>query len=288
MDPFTKIALRVFLLTAMLGIGLQVEAQDARSMLAARGLVARSFAANFLVVPALGIFLVHQVPMAPDVETGFLLVALAPGGLGALQFTTKGKGALFYAGALTFVLALLSVFLSPAAAGLLRPELRSLSVPYAQALGFLLLYLLLPLGVGMAAHARFSGLAEKAGKVLAVISTVTFFAEAVYLRQERRQAIVALGPSAVSAMLVFILGSMFTGWLLGGPYAETRRVLASASSMRNAALCLLIASRDFPYTEVPATVLAFSALMVPPNALLTLFALVASARGCRPCGRPTR
>ena len=75
-------------------------------------------------------------------------------------------------------------------------------------------------------------------------------------------------------MLVFILGSMIIGWLLGGPCAETRRVLASASSMRNAALCLLIANCDFPHTKVPATVLAFSALMLPPNLLLTLYALI--------------
>jgi BASS family bile acid:Na+ symporter len=274
MDPFTRIVLRVFLATAMLGIGLQVKAQDARSVLAARGLVARSLAANFLVVPALGVLLVRGVPMPPDVETGFLLVAFAPGGLGALQFTTKGKGALFYAGALTFVLALLSIFVSPAAAGLLRPELRSLSVPYTQALGFLLAYLLLPLAVGMAAHARFSGLAEKAGKVLAVISTLTFFAGAVYLRHGRRQAIIELGPSVTAAMLLFIVGSIFIGWLLGGPDAETRRVLASASSMRNAVLCLLIANRDFPSTQVPTAVLAFSALMLPPNLLLTLYALI--------------
>jgi BASS family bile acid:Na+ symporter len=75
-------------------------------------------------------------------------------------------------------------------------------------------------------------------------------------------------------MVVFVLASMSIGWLLGGPYAETRRVLASASSMRNAALCLLIANHDFPSTDVPATVLAFSALMVPPNLLLTLYALI--------------
>jgi BASS family bile acid:Na+ symporter len=65
---------------------------------------------------------------------------------------------------------------------------------------------------------------------------------------------------------------------MGGPERETRRVLAAASSMRNAALCFVIANRAFPGTDVDAAVAAFSALMIPPNMLFALYSGLAGRR----------
>ena len=136
MDVLAKFLTAFFLTTAMLGVGLQVGSADIRSTLAARSLLARSLVVNFALVPALGILIVRLVPMPSDTAAGFLLLALAPGGMSALQFTSRAKGALLYAGALSFILSLLSVFVSPAIAGLLLPT--KSSVPFPRLIAILL------------------------------------------------------------------------------------------------------------------------------------------------------
>ncbi len=278
MDPTSRFLVGLFLSSAMLGIGLQVGVRDIRSTLATPGLLGRSLLANFVLVPALGVFIVRVVPMPLDVAIGFLMLALAPGGLGALQFTSRAKGALFYAGALTLLLATLSVFFVAAIAGRFLPTTQPLTVPYGLVLGILFVFLALPLGVGVAVHHGFPKQAEKAGKVLGGIAALTFVAWVVYLMGVRKEAIAALGPGVVVAMLAFIGGSILIGLLFGGPDWETRAVLASASSMRNAGLCFIIATRSFPGTKVPVAILAFSALMVPPNLMLTLYSVLRGRR----------
>ena len=72
-------------------------------------------------------------------------------------------------------------------------------------------------------------------------------------------------------MLALILGSMTIGWLMGGPKRENRRILATGTSMRNVALCAVIALESFPGTKVDLGLVAFSALMVTPNSILGLY-----------------
>ncbi len=53
------------------------------------------------------------------------------------------------------------------------------------------------------------------------------------------------------------------------------------TSMRNAAICLLIAQKSFPDTGVEVVVVAFSALMVPPNMLFTLYEIIKNKRSAK-------
>jgi BASS family bile acid:Na+ symporter len=80
-----------------------------------------------------------------------------------------------------------------------------------------------------------------------------------------------IGMNGLLAMLLLIAASMVIGWMLGGPDRGTRRVLTVNTSMRNVALALAIASRSFPGADVDVGVLAFSALMLPPNVLFTIY-----------------
>ena len=85
------------------------------------------------------------------------------------------------------------------------------------------------------------------------------------------EAQVVIGLNAVIVMLILILVSMVIGWLLGGPEKGTRQILTTGTSFRNAPLCLLIAMKSFPDTNVVVAVVAFTALMVPPNMLFTVY-----------------
>ncbi len=278
MDPLTRALTLIFLTTTMAAIGLKVTTGELVSALRDRNLMARSLGLNLILVPLLGLLLVKIVPMSRDAGVGILLLAAAPGGLNAIQFTSKTKDGLCYAAALLFILTLLSVLLSPVIAGFLLPSGTSAALPYGRVIRFILLYLLLPLLAGLGVHRVASPVAEKLSKPMALCGTLFFVMVVVRMMAMRKQAMAAMSKTELAVILVLILLSMVLGWLLGGPSIETRRILATSTSMRNAALCMVIAMNGFPDTDVDVTVIAFSGLMIFPNMLFTVYELVKEKR----------
>ncbi len=271
MDALSRTLMFAFLITSMLSVGMTATMKDLRSLLASRGLLFRSLIANFVVVPIIGIVLVKVLPLKPEAATALLILACTPGGLSALQFTTKVKGEKFFAGSSAFLLSLLAVFLSPLLLTLVLPGDTSIVVPYGRALIFIVVFLLLPLVAGMLVGGRMERQAEKLSKLFGIVSVVLFIAVMLLLKGDRKEAMNAIGKEALLYMLLFIVLTMVAGWLMAGRPKEARPVLATVTSMRNVALCLLIALKTFPDPAVQTPLVAFSALMVPPNMLLALF-----------------
>lgn len=274
MDPLTKNLTLIFLVTTMAAIGLKVTTGELVSALHDRSLMVRSLIVNIVIVPLLGLLLIKIVPMSQDAKVGLLLLAASPGGLNAIQFTSKSKDALCYAASLLFILTLLSVLLTPAIASLLLPVDTSLTLPYGKVIRFLFLYLLLPLVIGFAVQRISKKVANFLSKPMALIGTIFFVVVVIRMLAQRREAMTAMSKTELAAMIGFILLTMIIGWLFGGPSRETRRVLATATSMRNAAICFLIATNGFPDTNVIVTVVAFSGLMIFPNMLFTVYGII--------------
>jgi BASS family bile acid:Na+ symporter len=276
-----RILTLLFLITAMLSVGLQTTAGDLRSLLKSKGLLLRSLLANFVAVPIVGIVLVRTLPFKPEAAAALLLLACTPGGISALQFTTRIKGASLFAGSSAFLLTFVAVFLSPALLTLVLPGDISVVIPYGRALLFVVVFLLLPLVAGTLVRSREELLAEKLSKPCAIISLVLFIVVLVIIMGLRKEAMNAVGKEALLYMLIFIIISMAVGWFMGGPAQETRPVLATVTGMRHVALSILIALNAFPDQAVQAPLLAFSALMVPPSMLLTAYMLIRSRKATR-------
>jgi BASS family bile acid:Na+ symporter len=281
MDLLPRILTLLFLVTAMLSVGLQTTAGDLRSLLKAKGLLLRSLLANFVAVPIVGIVLVRTLPFKPEAAAALLLLACTPGGISALQFTTRIKGASLFAGSSAFLLTFVAVFLSPALLTLVLPGDISVVIPYGRALLFVVVFLLLPLVAGTLVRSREELLAEKLSKPCAIISLVLFIVVLVLIMGLRKEAMNAVGKEALLYMLIFIIISMAVGWFMGGPAKDTRPVLATVTGMRHVALSILIALNAFPDQAVQAPLLAFSVLMVPPSMLLTAYMLIRSRKATR-------
>ena len=274
MDPLTKILVAIFLISTMASIGLKVTMVEIASSLCDRSLMVRSLVVNLIIVPLLGLLLVTIVPMSQDVKVGILLLAVSPGGPNAIQFTSKTKGALCYAASLLFILTLLSVLLSPVIVNFMLPVSTSVTLRYGRVIMFLFLFILLPLLAGLGVHRVSKRIADMLSKPIALCGTVFFVVVVILMLAQRKQAMAALSKTELAAMIVFIILTMIIGWLLGGPSIETRRVLATNTSMRNAALCFVMATKGFPDTNVIVTVVAFSGLMIFPNMLLTVYEII--------------
>ena len=210
----------LFLITAMLSVGLQTTAGDLRSLLRSKGLLLRSLLANFVAVPIVGIVLARTLPLKPEAAAALLLLACTPGGISALQFTTRIKGASLFAGSSAFLLSFVAVFLSPALLALVLPGDISVVIPYGRALLFVVVFLLLPLVAGTLVRSRGERLAEKLSKPCAIISLVLFIVVLVLIMGHGKEAMNAVGKEALLYMLIFIIISMAVGWFMGGPAKE--------------------------------------------------------------------
>jgi BASS family bile acid:Na+ symporter len=280
MDPATRILFYLFIITSMLGVGLKVRGDEVLSALKAKGLMVRALLANFVLIPAFGIFCARIIPMKPELSMTLIILACAPGGLSALQFLTKAKDeeSLSYVGGIVIVISLLAIFISPAMMALALPKEMSLTTPYTQAFLFLLVFLLAPLLLGVFVHQKARTIAPKLAKIISLIGTLAFVVVIVMTLSMTKEAKATIGKWGILGMLLFILFAMFVGWLMGGPRKETRPLLATASSMRFVALGLAIAVRSFPEAGLEYPLVAFASLMIPANMILTVITVIRSKR----------
>lgn len=270
MEHPDKLAFVGFLLATMLSLGMHTRAADLRAMFASSAMLSRTLLANFVVAPLLGLAIVRFVPLAEGSAQALVILACVPGGMSAVKFTRTQKGEEALAGALVVLLSVLAVFVSPLLLRLVFPETSDTHVPYLSILGVYALLLLTPLAAGMLLGERSPRIAEKLSPILSILGTVLFIAFMLITKSFRKEAVASIGGAAVGAMLVFIFATMAAGWLLGGARSERRLMLASSTSMRNAALAMALA-RDSPAAAaVMPSLIAFSLLMVPPNTVLTL------------------
>src|SRR4029077_8845704 len=99
----------------MFSIGLRVSGGELLDILRKRSLFVRTLLANCVLIPAIGFLLVKIFPLTPDASVGILLLAAIPGTPIALQFTRMAKRRLAFAAAVTFVLSVVSIAITPLA-----------------------------------------------------------------------------------------------------------------------------------------------------------------------------
>jgi BASS family bile acid:Na+ symporter len=261
----------LFLFTMMLSIGLELTGRQVVRALADVPLMGRALAANLICVPLLGLVLVRLFPMPADAAAGILILAAAPGAPFAVQFTSKAKDAAAFAAALLLVLTAIALFLTPPLAGVLLRADTPLALPVGRVATAVVLYLIAPLVLGFALQRWVPGVAAALLRPATWCAAVSFPAVIVLTMAMKSAATRTLGAPALIALLLLVLGGMLIGWLLGGPETGTRRVLATSTGMRNVAVALLVALTSFPNADVEVAVLAFSALMVPPNLVFTIY-----------------
>jgi len=282
-----KILVLTFIVASMFSLGMQTRVSDLRSLLTSRGFLARTLLANFVVTPILGVALVLLLPLEPPAAGALVLLAFTPGGVSAIQFTSQVKGGAASSVAVMFLLALLAIFVSPLLLKLVLPGYVPMVIPYGGALLFVLAFLLVPLLAGMLLLGKAPGAATKLSKLVALVAIIAFVGFMVVTGAARKLAVGQVGQVAVGAMLLFIFASMAVGWFMAGPARDARRILATATSMRNAALCIAIVESSAPGHAVLVPLIAFSLLMVPTNMVFSIYNAVQEKRQERSMARWT-
>lgn len=263
--------LNFFVVVVMLSIGLRTSGGELLETLHDRRLLGRTLLANCIVIPAVGFLLVHLFPLTSAARIGIMLLAAIPGTPIALQFTRLAKTRLAFAAALTFALSVVSIAMTPLAIATMPEMVRHDEKPLLLLFGSLLIYVALPLWVGLWVAKRVPKVASRLVLPLGGLATIAFLLLMWETRLMRHQAFDAIrGGGAVLAMFLLLLVSMAIGWWIGGPDRETRRVVATSTGMRSVIVVLYIARYCFPGTNVHVVPIVYFSLMVPTNLLFHL------------------
>jgi hypothetical protein len=231
--------IHLFIVVYMLSVALETTPGQIRAALKDVNMMGRALLANLIIVPILGVILVHLFSMSPYVKIGFLLLALSPGGLFALQFARVAQGNRIFAVVLLFVLSVLAVFFTPTLIHLLFPTSGAGRLPFVRIILLLLLFLVVPLFFGRALQQLVPAAAPKLSRLLGTLSVLLFILATVMTGQYKSPAIKAISTggreNATNAYLeapysltsrsgsraevhrFFTLG-LLTSWLCAGNY----------------------------------------------------------------------
>jgi bile acid:Na+ symporter, BASS family len=125
--------------------------------------------------------------------------------------------------------------------------------------------MLLPLIIGLVLKARYGDLAAQVKPVVDWISNVSLLLLIALITAANIDKVLQVfGTLGILAGLLFIALGFVTGWLLGGPNTDTKRVMALGTGQRNIAAALVVASQSFsdPKVVVMVIVVAIAGLIV--------------------------
>jgi predicted Na+-dependent transporter len=268
-----KIAAIVMLVSLMLSAGMEINREHLMAALKNVSLLVRALLANFIIVPLFGIALVRLFHLEGYVAIGFLLMAIAPGVPFLVRAAgRKPGGSLGFAAALAFILPALSIVTIPLTVYFILPPGLDAKVPYLQLIIGLVGFQLVPLLIGLLVADRAPAFAAKAKRPIVLVFFAAVLGLLVLMGAELVKDVeLVYGSHGMLAMLVIVLLSAFTGWILGGPQVEYRRTLSIATALRNIGTCAVIATLSFPQTLAAPTVLVYFLIQFTITVLLRIF-----------------
>ena len=186
-------------------------------------------------------------------KEGLLLLGTAAGAPFLPKLAELAKGNLPFAVGIMALLTLGTVGYLPLVLPLL---LSDVTVDSAKIARWLSLLMLLPLAAGLALKAYRPGVAARVKPFFDGICGVSLIPLVLLLAFANVDKIYQIfGTRGILAGLLLIMAGFGIGWLLGGPGAATRRVLALGTGQRNIAAALVVASESFSDPKVVVMVI---------------------------------
>ena len=256
------VAMLVFVLSSMLAMGLGLTVAQIIAPLRNGRLVAMALVANFLLMPLAAVALAKMLRLREALGVGLLLLGAAAGAPFLPTLAQIARGNLAFAVGLMVLLMVITVGYLPLVLPALLPTVTVNSGDIARSL---LLLMLLPLAGALAVNAKLPAAAARVKPVFDRLSTLGLLL-VVFLQVvvNFTSMLSVFGTRGILAGLLFIALGYGLGWLLGGPTADTRRVLGLGTAQRNIAAALVVGSQSFsdPDVVVMVVVVAMVSLLI--------------------------
>jgi BASS family bile acid:Na+ symporter len=256
------VAMLSFVVSSMLAMGAGLTVSQISEPLRNARLVILALLANFVLMPLSAVVLTKVLWLDEPFGIGLLLLGSAAGAPFLPKLAELAKGNLAFAVGAMVLLMVVTVGYLPIVLPLMLPGVTVDAWKIARSL---VLLMLLPLATGLALKARYEDLARRVKPVLDWISNVSLVLLVLLITAANIDKVLQVfGTRGILAGLLFIALGFGTGWLLGGPDADTRRVMALGTGQRNIAAALVVASQSFsdPKVVVMVIVVAIVGLII--------------------------
>lgn len=184
LDAVLALALPGSVLLVMVAVGLELTGEDLRRTVAQPRALGFAVLCQMVVTPLIGFALAKVLGLRPDLAVGLVVLASCPGGSGSnvLTYIVGADTALSIGvSAITSVATLVTIPLIVGAASLaFMGEAGAVPVPFANAVGQLLLLCLVPIAVGVGIRRRWPARAERWVRPLGRLGT-TFLVVASFV-----------------------------------------------------------------------------------------------------------
>ena len=263
MDLLSKVAnlaMLSFVVSSMLAMGSGLMFAQIIEPLRSVRLVAFALLANFVLMPLGALALAKGLWLDESFGAGLLLLGCAGGAPFLPKLAELAKGNIPFAVGGAVLLMAVTVGFLPIALPLMLPGAGVTVDPWNLACS------LVPV-----MKARFGELASRVKPVLDWISNISLILTVVLVTAVNIDKVIQVfGTRGILAGVLFVALGLGIGWLLGGPDADTRRVMALGTSQRNIGAAVVVAGESFSDPKVVVMVIVF--------AIVALIILVPLAR----------
>lgn len=244
-----QLAATVTLFALMFALGISERFDQFISVWKQPSVLLRSLLAVIVLVPLTVIILLWLFELPPVVATGLALLAAAPGAPMTTQRAKMAGANLSYASSLQLTLALLAVVITPVTLSVFYSlfDLTIDSVRPVDVAAQVIQVTFIPVIVGqlfLYFAPEFTAKIRKPMTILANLLLVLLVVGVLFIlfsTPELRSSM-RLGPPSMAAIVIMIVSALLIGHLIGGPQAQQRSALATASVARNFGLALFIAA----------------------------------------------
>jgi predicted Na+-dependent transporter len=241
LQVITQVAMLVFVVGSMAAMGLGLTVARIAQPLRDVRLVVALLVVNFVVVPAAAIAAARLLPMEPAAATAVVLIGCVGGAPFLPKLAQLAKSNLALAVGAMVLLMVVTIGYAPIVVPLAVEGATVDPLAIAQSL---VLFMLIPLGLGLLVRARYPDLADdwvaRAGHA-STMGLLLGIASALLLTW--REVIGSIGTWIFVGLAIVLVVGLLAGWLAGiGRPSGERTLMGLATANRNIAAALVIAS----------------------------------------------
>ncbi len=258
----------LFIVTSMLAMGLSLSVAQIIAPLRNGRLVVLALLANFVLTPALALLITRLIPLEQSLQVGLIVLGCAAGAPFLPKLVQGAKGNVAFGVGLMVLLMVVTIIYLPIVLPLLLP---GVSVNPWDIAKSLIVLMLIPLAIGLLIKAHWSEDAAHWQPLMNKVSSVALLVLLVVALGLNVSNIISfIGSLGILALLLFIIGCLLIGFLLGGRDPGVRSVMMLGTTQRNVSAAILVSAQNFAGTPTLSFVLV--------GAILLLLILLPTAR----------
>jgi predicted Na+-dependent transporter len=259
-EAILKVSGFVFVVASMLAMGLSLTVGQIIQPLRNPVRVALALVANFVLVPLLAYGIARLFGLDQPLQNGLIVLGTAAGAPFLPKLVQGAKGNVAFGVGLMVLLMVVTIVYMPLVLPLLLP---GVSVDAWAIAKSLIVVMLVPLGIGLSVKDLWPDDAAEWQPHFAKASSVAVLVLMVVgLGLNVSNILSLIGTGGLLALLLFVLGSLVIGLVLGGRDPADRSVMLLGTTFRNVSAALVVAAGNFSGTATVPFVLVGALLLL--------------------------